>query len=42
MTCHVCGSEITLDRRVDNHTIRVCRDCDGLNKRLGIKELDDN
>jgi len=42
MTCDVCGSEITLDRRVDNHTIRVCRDCDGLNKRLGIKELDDN
>jgi len=27
MTCDVCNSENTVDKRMANHTIRVCRDC---------------
>ena len=45
MTCDVCGSENTMDKRFDKHTIRVCRDCHtGIDvcDRLGIKELTDN
>ena len=44
MICDVCGSENTMDKRFDKHTIRVCRDChSGIDicERLGIMELTD-
>ena len=45
MSCSVCDSEDTMDKRVDKHTIRVCKQChSGIDicDRLGITELSDN